>query len=60
MDKKFIVTKDEYTANQLIADGFNLVSNIAGVWTFLNETPKNANFETFDKKKVAYSNILSI
>ena len=60
MDKKFIVTKDECTANQLIAAGFNLVSNIAGTWTFLNEAPKNTNFETFDNKKIVYSNILSI
>lgn len=60
MNKKFIVTKNESTANQLIAAGFNLVSNIAGVWTFQNVVPEHFNFETFDKKQIAYTNILSI
>ena len=57
MDKKFIITKDEMTANQLIDCGFRLVSNIAGVWTFQNETSHNLNF---DQKKIVYTNILSI
>lgn len=60
MDKKFIVTKNESTANKLIAAGFHLVSNIAGVWTFQNVVPHNFSFENFDKKQIAYTNILSI
>lgn len=58
--KKFIVTKSESVANKLIAAGFNLVSNIAGVWTFQNVVPHNFSFENFDKKQIAYTNILSI
>ena len=60
MDKKFIITKNESTANKLIAAGFHLVSNIAGVWTFQNVVPHNFSFESFDKKQIAYTNILSI
>lgn len=60
MDKKFIVTKNETAANKLIAAGFHLVSNIAGVWTFQNVVPNNFSFENFDKKQIAYTNILSI
>lgn len=60
MNKKFIVTKNEDTARKLLAAGFNLVSNIAGIWTFQNVIPHNFNFENFDKKEIAYTNILSI
>lgn len=60
MEKKFIKTTDKITADKLSASGFNLVSNIAGVWTFQNVIPHNFSFEGFDKKKIAYTNILSI
>ena len=60
MEKKFIKTTDKATADKLITAGFNLVSNIAGVWTFQNVLPRNFSFENFDKKKIAYTNILSI
>ena len=53
---KFIVTKDEYTANKLLAYKFKLVSTIAGVYTFVNDS--KLSFD--DKKlKVAYSNVLT-
>lgn len=60
MDKKFIITKNKSTANKLLAAGFILVSNIADVWTFQNVAPHNFNFDTFDKKDIAFTNILSI
>ena len=58
--KKFIITKDESTANKLIAGGFQLVSNVSGVWTFMNSAPKNFSFAEIDKKTYSYSDILCI
>ena len=57
-DKKFIIVQDVDTANQLIVSGFNLVSNINGVYTFMNIVPKHCNFENIDVKKLAYTNML--
>ena len=56
--KKFIITKDEATANKLLICGFQLVSNVAGVWTFMNIAPKNFSFAEIDKKTYSYSNNL--
>lgn len=56
--KKFIITKDEDTANKLLSCGFQLVSNIAGVWTFMNAAPTNFSFAEIDKKLYSYSNNL--
>lgn len=58
--KKFIKTTDEKTANQFIADGFKLVSHVGNIYTFLNQPPKNFNFDAVDKKKIVYDNILSL
>ena len=58
--KKFIKTTDKETANKLIALNFKLVSQIGNIYTFLNETPKNLTFESVDKTKIVYDNILSI
>lgn len=55
---KFIVVQDAEIANQLIASGFNLVSHMNGVYTFMNITPKHFNFENIDVKKLAYTNML--
>lgn len=60
MDKKFIKTTDTETANKLIALGFNLISHIGSVYTFLNETPKSLIFDSVDKDKVVYDNKLSL
>ena len=60
MDKKFIKTTDEKTANQLIAAGFEIVSQVGNIYTFLNILPKNFNFDAVDKKKIVYDNILSL
>lgn len=56
--KKFLITKDESTANKFIACGFKLVSNISGVWTFLNIVPKNFSFAEIDNKTYSYTDIL--
>lgn len=58
--KKFIITKDESTANKLLTCGFKLVSNVADVWTFMNVAPKNFNFAEIDKSKYSYSDILCL
>lgn len=60
MDKKFIKTTDEKTATQLISAGFNLVSHVGQIYTFINSIPKNFNFDEIDKKKIVYDNILSL
>lgn len=58
--KKFIITKDEPTANKLVTYGFPLVSKINGVWTFMNITPQNFSFAEIEKGKYSYSDILCL
>ena len=58
--QKFIMVVDESTANKLISAGFKLISKNGGNYTFLNQPPKNFNFEQFDKSKLYYTNMLSI
>ena len=55
---KFIITKDESTANKLLTCGFQLVSNVAGVWTFMNVAPSNFSFAEIDEKTYSYTNTL--
>jgi hypothetical protein len=57
-NEKFIIVQDVDIANQLIANGFNLVSNMNGTYTFMNMTPKHFNFENIDVKKLVYTNTL--
>lgn len=56
--KKFIITKDKDTAEKLLTCGFQLISNVSGVWTFMNACPSNFNFAEIDKKTYSYSNNL--
>ena len=56
---KFIVVQDLHIANQLIASGFNLVSNMNGTYTFMNILPKHFSFEKIDIKKLVYTNMLT-
>ena len=58
--KKFIKTTDEKTANQFIVAGFQLVSQVGNIYTFLNLPPKNFNFDAVDKRKIVYDNMLSL
>lgn len=58
--QNFIKTTDKETADKLISEGFQLVSDSNGIYTFLNQTPQNFSFDDIDKKKVAYTNMLSL
>ena len=58
--KKFIITKDESVANKLISCGFQLVSNVSGVWTFMNMGPKHFSFTEIDQKAYSYTDILCL
>ena len=57
--QNFIMTMDEPTAKKLIAVGFKLVTQNGGRYTFINQPPKNFNFEQFDASKVRYTNMLT-
>ena len=58
--QNFIMTTDKETADKLISAGFQLVSHSGNAYTFLNQLPKNFNFNEVDKNKMAYTNILSM
>lgn len=55
--KKFVITRDEAIANQLLASGIRLLSNVSGTYTFVND-PAKFNFKQFDKKSVCFTNNL--
>lgn len=59
-DKKFIITKDESTANEMIKSHFKLISANSGVYTFINETPEKFSFNEFDVKKLHFTNNLHL
>ena len=59
-DKKFIKTTDDETANKLLALGFELVTHIGNMYTFLNVNPSQLKFDSVDKTKVAYDNKLTL
>jgi hypothetical protein len=60
MKQNFIKTTDKETADKLITCGFQLVSNMGNVYTFVNQPPKNFSFEEVDKKKYTYSNMINL
>lgn len=60
MNKNFIKTTDEETANKLVTYGFQLISHVGSVYTFLNSIPTNFSFDTVDATKIAYDNKLSL
>lgn len=59
MKNNFVVTTDKETADKLISEGFKLVTEINGKFTFENKTA-NMVFDKIDTKKIAYTNILSL
>lgn len=59
-NKKFIVVQSESVANQLIASGFVLLSNICGTYTFMNEEKENFNFSNIDATKLHFTNKLCL
>jgi hypothetical protein len=56
MKQNFILTADENTKNDLLKQGFKLISQDGGMYTFLNNT--TLVFE--DKSKIIYTNKLCI
>ena len=60
MDKKFIIVQDETVATNLIANGFQLVTQVNGTYTFMNIVPQHFNFAEVDTSKLAYTNILCL
>ena len=58
--QNFITTTDKETADKLLSVGFQLMSQNGNAYTFLNQLPKNFNFDEVDKSKMAYTNILSM
>ena len=56
--KKFIITKDESVRNILIANGFHLLSNVCGTYTFANIDNVKFNFNQIDIKKLVFTDKL--
>lgn len=58
--KQFIKTTDKTTADKLTSAGFQLMSQVGSVYTFINKAPTNFSFDGIDMKKIAYDNKLSL
>ena len=58
--KNFITTTDKETAEKLLSEGFELVSQNGISYTFLNQLPTNFTFDENDKKKMCYTNTLLV
>lgn len=59
-EQKFIVTTSQVVANQLVASGVEMISNVNDTYVFINELPKNFSFDSIDTSLIAYTNILSL
>ena len=57
--KNFIIVQSESVANQLLAHGFNLLSESCGVYTFVNEQKENFNFSSIDATKIHFTDRLT-
>ena len=60
MKQNFIKTTDFETSKKLSALGFQKVYNTNGIYTFLNTGKIQFSDNDIDKKKIQYSNIVSI
>ena len=58
--KKFIIVQSESVANQLIANGFILLSNSCGTYTFVNNATENFTFNAFDVKELHFTDKLHL
>ena len=58
-NEKFILTTDELTAKSFMAAGFKPMAQSNGSYIFINQPPKNFNFEQYDKKKFIFTNRLT-
>ena len=57
-DAKFIIVQDADTAKKLKCSGFQVVSEMNGIYTFINVTPQHFNFGEIDVKKLVYTDRL--
>lgn len=55
----FIVTTDKETADLLIAEGFKLITEANGKFTFENKPIENFSEKKTNSSKMAYTNILT-
>lgn len=60
MKQNFIKTTDFETATKLEKLGFQKVGNTNDIYTFLNTRTIQFSNDDIDKKKIQYSNMLSI
>lgn len=60
MKQNFIKTTDSETSKKLSALGFQKVDNTNDIYTFLNTGKIQFSDNDIDKKKIQYSNMLSI
>ena len=55
----FIVTTDKITADKLISEGFSLIADTNGKFTFENKQFENFSASEDISSKIAYTNILT-
>lgn len=60
MKQNFIKTSDSETASKMINLGFQKIDEQNGIYTFLNTVTIQFSNDDIDKKKIQYSNMLSI
>lgn len=53
---KFIITKDERTADALEAQGFEMISFKNGMYTFINDGAVRMNFSKLEKGTYKFTN----
>ena len=58
--KKFIITENKSISDELIANGFLLLSNSGGVYTFINQTKCKFNFSSIDTTKIHFTDKLCL
>lgn len=60
MKQNFIKTTDVSTAEKLFSLGFQRIDITNGIYTFLNSGKIQFSNDDIDKRKIQYSNMLSI
>ena len=55
----FIVTTDKITADKLVSEGFRLIADANGKFTFENKLIENFSVNEEILSKIAYTNILT-
>lgn len=60
MKQNFIKTTDVSTAEKLSSLGFQRIDITNGIYTFLNSGKIQFSSDDIDKRKIQYSNMLSI